>query len=241
MSDVPDTAVCLGCGYSLRGLPSAVCPECGRGFEPQDPASYRDPSGPGSLLRLANAPGLWHRRTIVLLAVILILDRSSPGQLLGFSCFYYLYPFLCLSILAVDYLIRLVAAVAKRIRDRPVSSPTGKASSRKCWLVTPTCALVLASMTLYPCPAWVRFRLSRSALERAVAAGSSSRDWDLVGLFIVRRIAARGNGVVFVSTGLSLFGEEGLAYGPTEQAINASGVLTHEAIAPSWYIGELDW
>lgn len=32
---------CLGCGYLLTGLPENRCPECGRPFDPSDPATYR--------------------------------------------------------------------------------------------------------------------------------------------------------------------------------------------------------
>ncbi len=35
-----DEALCLGCGYSLRGLPGVICPECGRAFDPNDPSTY---------------------------------------------------------------------------------------------------------------------------------------------------------------------------------------------------------
>ncbi len=31
---------CLGCGYIVDHLPEARCPECGRGFDPLDPATY---------------------------------------------------------------------------------------------------------------------------------------------------------------------------------------------------------
>ena len=31
---------CLGCGYILDGLPEPRCPECGRGFDPDDPKTY---------------------------------------------------------------------------------------------------------------------------------------------------------------------------------------------------------
>lgn len=31
---------CLTCGYILDRLPEARCPECGRGFDPGDPATY---------------------------------------------------------------------------------------------------------------------------------------------------------------------------------------------------------
>lgn len=40
---LPDTAVCISCGYRLRGLPGNVCPECGRGFDAGDASSYRVP------------------------------------------------------------------------------------------------------------------------------------------------------------------------------------------------------
>lgn len=37
---LPQDAICIGCGYPLRGLPSETCPECGRVFQPADPSSY---------------------------------------------------------------------------------------------------------------------------------------------------------------------------------------------------------
>lgn len=37
---VSDKACCLGCGYLLRDLPNPICPECGRGFDPLDEATY---------------------------------------------------------------------------------------------------------------------------------------------------------------------------------------------------------
>jgi hypothetical protein len=33
-------ARCLTCGYRLLGLPEPICPECGRPFDPSDPATY---------------------------------------------------------------------------------------------------------------------------------------------------------------------------------------------------------
>jgi hypothetical protein len=40
MSVVADSAVCLGCGYSLKGLAAEVCPECGKSFAADDPTTY---------------------------------------------------------------------------------------------------------------------------------------------------------------------------------------------------------
>lgn len=36
----PYDAWCKKCGYLLRGLPEAVCPECGRGFDLNDPKTF---------------------------------------------------------------------------------------------------------------------------------------------------------------------------------------------------------
>ena len=32
-----DDLCCIGCGHALRGVTSRTCPECGRGFDPDDP------------------------------------------------------------------------------------------------------------------------------------------------------------------------------------------------------------
>lgn len=33
---------CMSCGYFLVGLRASQCPECGRGFDPNDPATMAD-------------------------------------------------------------------------------------------------------------------------------------------------------------------------------------------------------
>ena len=45
---------CLSCRHSLRGIHSERCPECGRPFDPDDPATFAT-----SLRRPQNALGCW--------------------------------------------------------------------------------------------------------------------------------------------------------------------------------------
>lgn len=74
---------CRGCTYDLQGLPAGVCPECGRAFDPADPATFWDLVSRHRTQR--------RRRTrigaIALVAVSLaamfmygIIPRPAPGQ-----------------------------------------------------------------------------------------------------------------------------------------------------------------
>lgn len=74
-SSIPSTARCLKCGYLLRGLPTTVCPECGRAFDASDAATY-DLSPPGWRRRW------WIRRGLVLGVLMLLLVALSPRGLL---------------------------------------------------------------------------------------------------------------------------------------------------------------
>ena len=79
LAGIPDMAVCSDCGYRLRGLSEAVCPECGREFDPAD-------SGTFGLFGQQRRSG-WRRRWTVLPGCIIaytvvcaILCWASPSQ-----------------------------------------------------------------------------------------------------------------------------------------------------------------
>jgi len=77
---IPSTARCLSCGYLLRGLPSPVCPECGRAFNPSDPTSYD-----------VRPPGRRRRKWIAgaVFVVFLLIAVGPRGVLTGkltFTC-----------------------------------------------------------------------------------------------------------------------------------------------------------
>src|SRR5678810_907663 len=69
----PEVALCLKCNYSLRGLTSHRCPECGREFDPRDPTTMK--LG-GRIQRMRNAlcgPISPLLRTVQVAAAIAIL------------------------------------------------------------------------------------------------------------------------------------------------------------------------
>ncbi len=69
-----DEAYCLGCGYRLRGLPTAVCPECGQAFDSADVETYR--VGDVSWKRV------WMKRAVVVALVAAVLFVFCPRGIL---------------------------------------------------------------------------------------------------------------------------------------------------------------
>jgi len=53
----PSHRYCRDCGYDLYGLEASHCPECGRGFDPDEPATFA-----ASQLNHIGAPGILCRR-----------------------------------------------------------------------------------------------------------------------------------------------------------------------------------
>ena len=69
---------CLSCNYPLTGLPSNVCPECGRVFDPADPATMNTGRPVGPIARVfLSASG---RFTLVVTVVALALLLYSTGM-----------------------------------------------------------------------------------------------------------------------------------------------------------------
>src|SRR5215213_5850324 len=68
----PAAAHCRRCGYSLRGLESGKCPECGGAFDLAERKTFaRRPPRP--------ALGRWARRVALLVALLALAAASVPG------------------------------------------------------------------------------------------------------------------------------------------------------------------
>jgi hypothetical protein len=64
---------CWECGYSLRGLPTPRCPECGRPFNPADPLTMNMGVEVGAMARQFMRPPGWPLHLLTKAAVIMSL------------------------------------------------------------------------------------------------------------------------------------------------------------------------
>ncbi len=76
-TDSPKVGHCWECGYSLRGLESRRCPECGRGFDPGDLATMDMDHDVGPAARRRMRPPGWPMFSLIGLAVVLSLWAAA--------------------------------------------------------------------------------------------------------------------------------------------------------------------
>src|SRR5947209_7206968 len=91
-----DTPMCLGCGYTLLGLPEPRCPECGRPFDLSDPRTYT--TKPPLVRWRYWAPGFALALGVGLASYVLLIQVAGfgwavtlvlpfcLGTLIGYSC-----------------------------------------------------------------------------------------------------------------------------------------------------------
>jgi hypothetical protein len=244
---LPDTAVCLQCGYSLRGLPEPRCPECGRAFDPADPRTF----GPRSSTRWFQGwdapPPQWQAYVLALFSILPIVYFSSPVRLaaawprhrsFGESVLL-LASVLLPTVLGLGYCIRVIAILDSRRRSGVPPSGLSRGGWRQ-WVVTPVCILLLAAAPPMTCfwPCYLRFHLSRPALEREAKAcleGSPRlKEGRWIGLYYVKRTAARGSGaaVFEIEPGSAGVDAVGFVYDPRNPPPHGY----RQCIATDWYV-----
>lgn len=165
-TQLPDTACCLGCDYSLRGLPGVICPECGRAFDPDDPTTYRDKAVVSKWRLWATPPGIWHTAGVLAMTWIVLEGRSRPMGTLEWLPFYL--P-CCVALiggplLLAIYAVRAIAACSDRLRAEHDRAEQARSRTWS-WLVTPVCLSLALSAFVVNWPLHARFAASQAALE----------------------------------------------------------------------------
>lgn len=206
MSTLPDRAVCLTCGYRLRGLPNHICPECGRAFDPADRRTYRDLADKTLATRLAqrwsSPPPSWHAGlTIALtLAVVTWMSSSLWPFLPTYDSDAFLEYSIPVVIFAMPLLLTLVTSYLLRYwACRRFGPPGGR---RRPWTVLPICLFMVGTACIYPWPTVVAVVAGRPSLGRAATAmrpGQVETRGGYVGLtWVERKVCEEPGRVKFV-------------------------------------------
>jgi hypothetical protein len=200
MTGVQDEKIgaCWECGYSLRGLETPRCPECGRKFDPANPATMNMGWEVRRVVKWLMRPPGWPTHLLTALAVVTSLwaaaaptGRDAFVDLLGLSVsFIDNYEDLATRVRDLSdpggrFLIGVVlwlAVAAVWISRRVARGITVKRLSKqpaaplaywRRWLVTP----VIFGLTVLLCrsilPVWAGFWISKPWLEKAVVDAKS--------------------------------------------------------------------
>jgi len=238
---LPDTAVCLQCGYLLRGLPEMRCPECGRAFDPNDPSTFGPLPGPRWLRRWAEPPPRWQAYGIIGITFVLFYYYSLPGSLRSYPPFFdvlFLIWFALSAFISIglDYLIRAVAWISYLPWRPAPTKPPDRVLWR--WMAIPIGLLMIYTAPAYHWPLHVRFCLSQPAFERVAQARLQGQQCDTkprwVGLYYVRSIGGCGPGAIVFKIETRGKGVEsvGFVYDPRKPP----GWNYGPCVAPNWYI-----
>ena len=156
------TVKCLGCNYPLNDLPSPRCPECGRGFDREDRATFNTGRPLNWLDRKLLAPiGPVTFATVAIpCTVMLYLSLSSDIYYMGVHLV--MLTFTCGAVAAV-----VAVRLALREIIPPVTVPRPRDRRRVLAVVAATaitCLLVVGQV-----PLRVAFLFARPRLDRLVA------------------------------------------------------------------------
>lgn len=230
---------CRWCGYELRGLTVARCPECGQAFDPTDVQTMRMSRIIGPLAHWALRPPGWPLGlSAVANAAFSFAVLTVPG---GYTLPLLANVALWMFIGGV-WALRLLTAGIVAFEHQRREFVRMRAWLR--WAVVPAILLLVLLMARWQVPLRVTFWSSRGALEM-LAAQALSRpqtlaqpDW--VGWFPVHNVEAFPGGVRFLVRGTGFLDQFGLAYSPDGPP---PGTMDHHYrhLSGDWYVWRLEF
>jgi hypothetical protein len=253
---LPIHARCRKCKYKLKGLPEPICPECGTGFDPGDPSTYRIDRRVSLWRGWARPPSRRYCWVAAVATVIYLLGATNPVGVFGLMAtgepflpgvFALIVCVIVPIVIGFDFALRATSSLANIVFPPDESMQPGKGRGISVrWFVAPACAVIAASALLTEWPLAARFGASRAEFERTatkvLAAASKPVDplsyfgehvpadrW--VGWYYVQLIrvdSVRGT-VEFIIDGSSM-AWWGFYFDPTGRTGFAS-----KPIIPAWY------
>ena len=155
-----DDRYCLGCDYGLKGLPENRCPECGREFDPENPATFEHTSTGANITRFLSKPPGWPINIAAILATILGVEGNLyPGGVSSVQA--------CINLawvgISMIFVFRLAMFVSVRWSHQNKRSLS---TTRLRWLIAPGCLLLCVGLIITEAPARVFFLVNKPALNR---------------------------------------------------------------------------
>ncbi len=224
-----EEALCLGCNYPLRGLPANRCPECGRGFDPDDARTINVGRPIPPFVRSWLKPPGWPLNlSVSALALWMLYSFRFPGHDLFDGMIW-----VCAaSLIGAVWFVRLLIYWALRARYRQRMLP--RIGLR--WATGPGIVGLAILLFELAIPLHVAFWISRPAMQRL--ADAVMRDprtvprTAQVGLYTAEDIQASTEGVRFVVCYNGLFAKDGFAYCPATQPVGPEYRPFHD----NWFL-----
>lgn len=233
----PNSAIiCIKCGYQLRSLPSNICPECGRSFDPKDPSTFLTEGYRSHFARkVTTPPGKPLLASTIIAAAMGVIALSAPtgGNLMFF---------LAAAAFAICTIIwwsfRILLAIGYVVAKRAPKS--GLTISWRRWVILPLVfglVLVLAATQVL---VRVRFELSRHQLEAAARRSAGESDqivYDhMIGLYHIGRGRLLADGSVELTLPTyGFFSATSFLYAPGNKPRMYPGDQVIE-ITKGWYV-----
>ena len=246
---LPDDASCLNCGYMLRGLTDAHCPECGRTFDAENTRTFALDRDWRWLRRLGAPPRGPHTGLTLVAALGLLILRTDPGEAY-FVCVVGLALYRFAAAIIAVYAVRLVARLilSNGAPNRSIMLPIRRDDWR--WLALPLVCAVVGSAYVRNWPLELRFAMSRTAFENAATAIMEEKSlvvgdripygvW--VGLYHVEEIAIVHSGgtfpTVYFETGGFFRGLWGFTRTPDGAGYRPPTIFVFDAgLPPPWFV-----
>ncbi len=239
---VPDSARCLHCGYALRGLPEAVCPECGNAFDPARPETFKDPARAKPLRPLQPPSRLQVLLLWILATLAAALGNFSMAPIRLWTADWDSLQLIVLLLLAAPLVGLVVRAICARRHQRAGRDEllvAYRAARGRQRLLVVALILLYVGVFLPPWIPMVRFYSSWAALNGEAERYLTDPNTDIgprwVGPLHVEYIWGRGQGFVWFQTNHRGHCRYGFVRVGASAARSAGGWYQ---VAPGWYIAE---
>ena len=230
----PRLGLCLDCGYALHGLPTPRCPECGREFDPLDPATMNMGRPLSALAQWVLGPVRWPVSLLTwgALAFALWTARLPGGQIRGSSSI------IILVALAVIWLAwPIVRIVAARRYGWPASLLMQGQKQR---LLVGLSLVAAVVAIFYSLPMKAALHVSRDRMDALaktlMSSGEPYADDQWVGVYRATRIRTIPGGVRFTCEEQNRAYKSGFMYLPEVNPKRfVSSRRSYEYVGEGWW------